>query len=95
MPERKTSRSQTGKSPSGPPTSPAPPSPPAAGQSAETETGAKSGRKAWVKKTPIEHVLEQIKKQEEKVDKLREELKKEEQGLQKLQQAKKVLEATD
>jgi cell division septum initiation protein DivIVA len=48
-----------------------------------------------VKKTPIEHVLEQIEKQEEKVNALREELKKEEQGLAKLQKAKAVLEATD
>lgn len=60
-----------------------------------TETQAeKSGRKAWVKKTPVEVVLEQIGKQEAKVNDMREELKKEERELQKLQQAKKVLEAT-
>jgi hypothetical protein len=56
---------------------------------------AKTGRKAWVKKTPVEVVLEQIGKQEEKVNDMREELKKEERELQKLQQAKKVLEATE
>ncbi len=55
---------------------------------------AKAGRKAWVKKTPVEVVLEQITKQEDKVTDLRDELKKEERELQKLQQAKKVLEAT-
>jgi hypothetical protein len=54
----------------------------------------KGGRKPWVKKTPVEVVLEQIAKQEAKVSDMREELKKEERELQKLQQAKKVLEAT-
>ena len=53
----------------------------------------KEGRKPWVKKTPVEVVLEQIAKQEEKVSDMREELKREERELQKLQQAKKVLEA--
>ncbi|HET6844927.1 MAG TPA: hypothetical protein VFK06_25070 [Candidatus Angelobacter sp.] len=53
-----------------------------------------SARKAWVKKTPVEVVLEQIAKQEDKVNDLREELKREERELQKLQQAKKVLEAS-
>ena len=57
--------------------------------------GAKEGgRKSCVKKTPVQVVLEQIAKQENKVNDLREELKKEERELQKLQQAKKVLEAT-
>jgi hypothetical protein len=61
----------------------------------EPETGSpKSGRKPWVKRTPVEVVLEQIAKQEERVAGMREELKKEERELQKLQQAKKVLEAT-
>ena len=59
-------------------------------------TGASttSTRKAWVKKTPVDVVLEQIAKQEDRVNELRDELKKEERELQKLQQAKKVLEAT-
>jgi hypothetical protein len=65
----------------------------AAGAERETAS-AKSGRKPWVKKTPVEVVLEQIAKQEERVAGMREELKKEERELQKLQQAKKVLEAT-
>jgi hypothetical protein len=53
-----------------------------------------TGRKAWVKKTPVEVVLEQIGKQEEKVAGMREELEREEHELAKLQQAKKILEAT-
>lgn len=52
------------------------------------------GRKAWVKKTPVEIVLEQIGKQEEKVTEMRAELQREERELAKLQQARKVLEAT-
>jgi hypothetical protein len=80
-PERKEDRPTPGKS------QPAP-SAPSAPQT------AKAGRKAWVKKTPVEVVLEQIAKQEDKVNDLRDELKKEERELQKLQQAKKVLEAT-
>jgi hypothetical protein len=52
-----------------------------------------SSRKAWVKKTPVEVVLEQIGKQEEKVAEMRKELAREERELSKLQQARKVLEA--
>lgn len=77
MVERKEERSSAGKAQAQP-----------AGASAE-----KAGRKPWVKKTPVEVVLEQIAKQEAKVNAMREELKKEERELQKLQQAKKVLEA--
>jgi len=51
-----------------------------------------AGRKSWVKKTPVEIVLEQIGKQEEKVAEMREELAHEERELGKLQQARKVLE---
>jgi hypothetical protein len=51
------------------------------------------GRKAWIKKTPVEVVLEQIGKQEERVAGMRAELTREERELSKLQQAKKVLEA--
>ena len=43
-------------------------------------------RKPWIKKTPVDVVLEQITKQEEK-------LAREERELAKLQQAKKLLEA--
>jgi hypothetical protein len=59
-----------------------------------TSTSTTSTRKAWVKKTPVDVVLEQIATQEDRVNDLREELKKEERELQKLQQAKKVLEAS-
>jgi hypothetical protein len=52
-----------------------------------------SSRKPWVKKTPVEIVLEQIGKQEEKVAEMRKDLAREERELAKLQQAKKVLEA--
>lgn len=51
-----------------------------------------SGRKPWIKKTPVEVVLEQIAKQEERVGEMREELTHEERELAKLQQARKVLE---
>jgi len=51
-------------------------------------------RKAWVKKTPVEVVIEQVVKQEEKVAEMRTELAREERELAKLQQARKVLEAS-
>jgi len=53
-----------------------------------------TGRKSWVKKTPVEIVLEQIGKQAEKVAEMREELAHEERELEKLEKARKVLEAT-
>ncbi len=52
-----------------------------------------SGRKPWIKKTPVEVVLEQLDKQEQRVAGMREELAHEERELAKLQQARKVLEA--
>lgn len=72
------------------PTSPGTPATTSAAQSTSTST---SSRKPWVKKTPVEIVLEQIGKQEEKVAGMRKELAREERELGKLQQAKKVLEA--
>ena len=60
----------------------------------KSHAAAQPTRKAWVKKTPVDVVLEQINKQEQKVNDLREELKKQERELQKLLQAKKVLEAS-
>jgi hypothetical protein len=62
-------------------------------QKAVSTAAQQTGRKAWVKKTPVEVVLEQIDKQEEKVAGMREELVHEERELAKLQQARKVLEA--
>ena len=58
-----------------------------------TASTSTTSRKAWVKKTPVDIVLEQIGKQEEKVAEMRKELAREERELGKLQQAKKVLEA--
>ena len=60
---------------------------------AQAPTTATNGRKSWVKKTPVEIVLEQIGKMEEKVVDMRAELAREERELAKLQQARKVLEA--
>lgn len=66
-----------------PKTSPSQPAPASSG-----------GRKPWVKKTPVKVVLDQIKRQEEKVNEMRAELQCEEKELSKLQQARKVLEAS-
>jgi hypothetical protein len=59
-----------------------------------TTTGTSTGRKPWIKKTPVEVVLEQIDKQEQKVAEMRQAITKEERELAKLQQARKVLEST-
>jgi hypothetical protein len=66
--------------------------PTAAPRPATTTATPSTGRKPWIKKTPVEVVLEQIGKQEEKVEGMREELQREERELAKLQQARKVLE---
>jgi hypothetical protein len=50
-------------------------------------------RKPWVKKSPVEIILEQVAKQEEKVAALRKELAKEEGELKKMQDATKLLQA--
>ena len=50
-------------------------------------------RKPWIKKTPVEIILEQVAKQEEKVSVLRKELAKEEGELKKMQDATKLLQA--
>jgi hypothetical protein len=55
------------------------------------DSGAK--RKPWVKKSPVEIILEQVAKQEEKVAALRKELAKEEGELKKMQDATKLLQA--
>lgn len=54
---------------------------------------AKPESRRWIPKTPAQVVLDQITKQEKKVQALQEELKKEEVELKKLQQAKKIFEA--
>jgi hypothetical protein len=65
----------------------------ATAQTAAPAATSTASRKSWVKKTPVEIVLEQIDKQEEKVAEMRKELVREERELTKLQQARKVLEA--
>jgi hypothetical protein len=50
-------------------------------------------RKGWIKKSPVEIILEQVSKQEEKVAELRRELTKEEAELKKMQDATKLLSA--
>jgi len=58
---------------------------------AKPSEGAK--KKSWIKKTPVEIILEQVKKQEDKVAQLRKELAKEEGALQKMQKATDALKA--
>ena len=50
-------------------------------------------RKPWVKKSPVEIILEQVQKQQQKVEGLRKELAKEEGELKKMQDATKLLQA--
>lgn len=65
---------------------------PAAGASAGAEPGG-GKRKPWIKKSPVEIILEQVGRQEEKVVALRKELAKEEGELKKMQDATKLLQA--
>jgi hypothetical protein len=66
---------------------------PASASGATATTASSTGRKPWIKRTPVEVVLEQIGKQEERVAEMRKELAQEERELAKLTQARKVLEA--
>jgi len=50
-------------------------------------------RKPWIKKSPVEIILEQVQKQQQKVEGLRKELAKEEGELKKMQDATKLLQA--
>jgi hypothetical protein len=56
-------------------------------------TAMTRGRKPWIKKSPVDVVLEQITKQEEKVNDMRTELVREERLLAKMQKAKTAFEA--
>jgi hypothetical protein len=61
---------------------------------ASTSSPATTGnRKPWIKKSPVDVVLEQITKQEEKVSEMRTELAREERLLTKMQKAKSAFEA--
>ena len=66
---------------------------PAAGAASGDTGSGGAKRKAWIKKTPVEIILEQVAKQEEKVVVLRKELAKEEGELKKMQDATKLLQA--
>jgi len=57
-----------------------------------TPIPATNARKAWIKKTPVDVVLDQIGKQEKKVADMRVAVAHEERELAKLQKAKSVLE---
>jgi hypothetical protein len=67
--------------------------PTATATTATNASAASSTRKPWVPKTPVDVVLDQIRKQEKKVAELQKELDAEKITLNKLLQAKKVLEA--
>ena len=57
-------------------------------------SGAQAGgRKPWIKKSPIDVMLDQIGKQEAKVKEMEKALNSEKQALQKLLEAKKVLQS--
>ena len=58
-----------------------------------TSQGSEATRKAWTPKSPVEVVLEQIRKQEKKVADMQKELEGEKTLLGKLQKAKAALEA--
>ena len=60
--------------------------PPASGHDSST-------RKAWTPKSPVEIILDQIRKQEKRVAELEQQLNTEKTTLNKLAQAKRVLEA--
>ena len=57
-------------------------------------TAAATTRKPWVPKTPVEIVLEQITRQEEKVTRLQAELDSEKETLNKLNKAKAIFEVS-
>jgi hypothetical protein len=65
----------------------------AAAPAAAASTATSGGRKPWIKKSPVDVVLEQITKQEEKVNDMRTELAREERLLAKMQKAKSAFEA--
>ena len=66
---------------------------PSPAASASPAPAPASTRKAWIKKTPVEVVLDQIGKQEERVAGMQKELDQEKSLLGKLQKAKAALEA--
>lgn len=79
--------------------SPAPPAQAATGeksggtdqQGQPPAEGGSAKRKPWIKKTPVERILGEVQKQEEKVAALKQELEKEEKALKALREATKLL----
>lgn len=61
--------------------------------SAQPGSPSPSARKAWKPKTTVDVILDQIRKQEDKVAGIKESLAIEEKGLTKLLQVKKMLES--
>jgi hypothetical protein len=55
--------------------------------------GGEKTRRPWVKKTPVENVIAQIKRQREAVEKQEAELKLARRQLQKLEEVQKILES--
>lgn len=53
-----------------------------------------TGRKPWIRKSPVDIVLDQIRKQEQRVADLQEELDREKRNLEKMQKAKDLFETT-
>jgi hypothetical protein len=67
---------------------------PKGGAESQTQTPAERSatkRKPWVKKTPVEIILEQVTRQDKKVAELKKELAKEEGELQKMRKATELL----
>jgi hypothetical protein len=62
-------------------------------QPVESQAPATSSRKAWIPKSPVDVILDQIKKQEDRVSRLQAEIDAEKITLNKLRKAKEVLEA--
>ena len=55
---------------------------------------AKSGRKPWKKKTPVEVILDQAEKLKAEIAETEEDLKQKRKQLEKFEQAKKLFEST-
>lgn len=60
-------------------------------RSGSAEPGT-TARKPWIRRSPVEVFLDQIRKQEERVAELQEQLNREKRELEKMQKAKDVLE---
>lgn len=56
-----------------------------------TTDGSTAKRKPWIRKTPVEHILEQVARQEKRVADLKAELAKEETALNTMREATKSL----